>query len=493
MNDPPSPPSYSPVISQQSLKAHAPQDSRAEPVNGEGIVQTILDISGNERNVSQSPSMLRPAHARPLLSHDLSNRLSDLSTAVVSGLHNLLFFPDSFTAESALAVVAPDYQSSVPNFATCFLQPLENANVLEQLASGRYALNAAAKSVLPKPSATSNVQTAHRFVSHFIEQLRALENQTLCTRGKQRIQAMRLYDAERANMEAALDLSHEAGGHALAVDFLAQAATVMRYSTAASSRMRIFASTLESNDGKGGNEEAETRVRLGLGEALLDRLQFEAAGIHIGSAIHSLAGRDSSRSSVAIMSSVLALLLLAELRVADGLLVEASRLLAQALCSLQDASLQRSTFAVCSLLTLASVYTSMNDEKRAKDVVQTALEILNDLGFERMPIYADALRTLGDAHLSGGETGEAQKLFLSGLSIFESWVSQSDWESTPYQDCLHLDIFLFEGIAQTYVVQQREDEANKLLQRAQRLRKERELEIGTSGQNRERLFTRHLY
>lgn len=59
--DPPSPSSFSPVIHQSSMKVHPSIDGRSDAVNTDGIVQCILHVSANPRNLYQ-PRTMCPAN-----------------------------------------------------------------------------------------------------------------------------------------------------------------------------------------------------------------------------------------------------------------------------------------------------------------------------------------------------------------------------------------------------------------------------------------------
>lgn len=499
------------------------------------VLQQLLDMSA-ERAAGTSAVHLRHAAPHPVMAGDLATSLSTLPRSCADVLPQLTLFPASFDVNAAHSILVPSSQicMDVSSFASNILQPLVNASLVRRLPSGRYVLNAVARALLVPAAPTITAPAAHRFLNHFTQRLLLLDARTLARNGHDRITAMRLYDAEKPNMKAALELARGMGSDEL-LSFLSHAATIMRYFTAPLERTTILESALHDlearNRNAGGsthdrrigpslsmgystdhgighdtrtNEtaDAEARVRLALSEAYFDMLSIAHGRAHLSTAI-SVMACGTGRSAVGVASSIVALLLLAEVRISDRQFEDASKLLGQALKALREADLQKSTFAVCSLLSLASVYNETEERERALQTVQRALDILKELGFEQMPIYADALRTLGMVHLAMGDTKQAQTLFFSALDVLDRWTSRSDWQDTPVQHCAHLDVFLIESIAQTYVVQNRHDEAHKLLSRARQQRQERHLKMregddahlltSLSTSHSRELFTRHLY
>lgn len=243
---------------------------------------------------------------------------------------------------------------------------------------------------------------------------------------------------------------------------------------------------------------ADARIRLALAEASFDLLQFDRADKQLRRAISIMAGADSD--AVPVESSVLALILLAEVRISDHDFEEGKKLLLQALKTLNESELRKSTFAACCLLNLCSVYLTTAQIESALHSVNGALDLLAELGFSQMPIYANALGTLGTVHFQKGNTSQAQNLFSSALNLIQSWMSNKDWDEAPVQHCAHLDIFLAESIAQTYMKQDRRQEAAQMAVRARQQREERGLALvdvpGGSDAKRDRrprVYTRHLY
>lgn len=403
-----------------------------------------------------------------------------------------------------MAVSNPrDYAEAV----SVFLQPLLAGAFVLSKSDGRLELNETVRRVIaphPDIEARAGMQ---RYVTHFIWELRRIDPNTLSVNGEQRLKAMRMYDSERENIKAGFQMARESLGIDQTVSFLTHAATVMRYSVQPEERVSMLESgvnDMERSLSKDGTIQLEmqARLRLALGEAYFDSLASDKAETHLRIAIDKMTGARSG-DGITVSSSVLALLLLAELRIEQRALDEASKLLRQTLRTLRESDLHKSTFAVCALLSLGSVYSWMNEPCRAMQAVEAGLEVLLGLGFSQMPIHADALRAMGAVHLRAGDAKKAQEVFLSGLRIMDGWMGMNDWTVTPNAHCLHLDVFLVELIAQTYVAQDCAEEASKLVEQAQQKRKMRGLQ-GTSlcslagwGSSVEarppRFFTRHLY
>lgn len=477
-------------------------DSSSDEKDEAQLLADILD-STDRRQSDEVSTVPRGASARPFLNQDLDIRMSSLPHVAVQGLKHLVFFPGSFSADAALVVMGMN-DKPLGSDAVSTLKPLVDVKLLRELPSGRFALNDITKSLIANDTFDDVRDARRRFVSYFTRKLQSLDPNSLSSKGETRLKAMKVYDVERNNMEVALQMCREIGGKRLIMEFLMLAATVMRYSTSAHDRVEIFSRVLSELESSSSREAtdilAEARLRLALGEAYFDLLQLDTAEDQLRRAIAVMAGTQGG--SLPVASSVLALLLLAELRISDHDFDEAKKLLVQALKGLKDAGLQKSTFAVCCLLSLASVYKSMKQSDEALRTVSTALEVLTDLGFSRMPIYADALGTLGSVHAQKGNLEEAQKLFYSALNIIQAWMTRKDWVRAPFQHCAHLDIFLVESIAQTYTAQERNGEAEQLYERARQQRQERGLaphaEVNTAESNRQgrrysRIYTRHLY
>lgn len=501
--------------------------SSAVSTDEEHIVQHLFDPTSDRGLDAPVPFARHPSSAPPV-SNDFVPRLDTIPPALVKALHYLTLFPQTFSVEAAQSVLSPVGMESsgveahkLTTFTMDFMEPLVNSRLLERLPSGRYVLKEVASELLKQEAIVVDMsEGARRFVDHFMRELRIADTNSLASDGQSRMRAMKMYEGDRANMQAALTLCKREGRTRMAMQLLTHSATVMRYSVPPRERVTIFSNMLaemEAGNGSspqhsveqlvGGTGEdgisrvdAEARMLLALGEAYFDLLAFQKAAAHLSKAIGMMATA-MPRSTLCVSSSILALLLLAELRISERQFSEASKLLGQALRALREANLQKSTFAVCSLLSLGAVYNAMDDGPRALHTVQTALDVLKELGFEHMPIYADGLRALGSVHLSAGDAKEAQRLFFSALNIMEGWMARAEWQEAPFQHCTHLEIFLIEAIAQTYLAQQRHEEARKLMEHAREQRRDRGLQMGeddggsggvhTSGGGR--LFTRHLY
>lgn len=505
-----------------SPSSFLPQNTSSPPRNAqvdeEHALQQLLGVPSTS---SSSAPLLLNTH------NQTDPRIASLPRTASEALPYLILFDDSFSVGAALAVAAPLPVMDPSTFETNCLQPLVDSSLATRLSSDRYILNRVMRAIIPTSPPTAAAAAHQRFINYYTRCLHGLDARTLSSHAHDRHSAMRLYDTERLNMRATLKLARTTGPHAL-LSFLSHASTVMRYFTPAHERVTIFTSALhdmENNNSSrlGGNNhvddgsfrnicnqlvdanspcskdttDSETRVRLALGEAYFDMLDFAQGRVHLNRAISAMA-RDSTRSPAAVSSSVVALLLLAEVRVSERQFDDASKLLGQALRALRDADLQKSTFSVCSLLGLASLYTATREHDRALQTTQRALDILTELNFEHMPIYADGLRTLGAIHLASGDSKQAQRLFFSALDIVNAWSAGGDWGNAPVHHCAHLDVFLIEGIAHTYLAQDRHDEAHNLLTRARQQRVDRHLQ-GEPDVNRlsmlasEQLLLRHLY
>ena len=457
-------------------------------------------------SLATSAKMVQRAASPSFLGTDIIARTNNLPKHIADGLKHLLLFPRSFSSSSARHVMN---LTNVPiiTFPAQILQPLVDANLIRPTTNGRFELSEITKSVLNLDSYASANEARVRFIEHFTAALRGLDPQSLSINGEHRLKAMKLYDSERVNMTAALRMCRDMGNTSTTMAFLTNGATVMRYSTAPHERVLMFTHILQEIEMNDSSTAAisemhsvfEARIRLALGEAYFDMLDFDNAKEHLKNAFGAMAG-SSARNSITVSTSVLALVLFAELRISDREFEEARTLILKALRTLKENNMQRSTFAVCCLLSLASVFSSIGRSDKAMKTVNFALDILGDLGFTDMPIHADALRTLGTVHFRAGALEEAQTIFLSALNIIQKWMSRTDWESAPFQHCTHLDIFLMENVGKTHMAMGRVDEGRRLINVAKQERQGRKLESKDTEpsdnmqiDNRDRMYTRHLY
>lgn len=431
-------------------------------------------------------------HPPPFLTPDLDLRLAQLPKDALDSLNHLVLFPHSFSVEAAQAVMGLS-PCDPSHFSETILQPLADVKLLRELAPGRFQLNDITKSVVSAQSFLDASGARQRFVAHFLSKLRPLDPRTLSASAAARKDAIRLYDLERRNMTVALQMCRDMGGRELLLEFLTAAATVLRYSTPAQDRVRLFGDVvaeLDSFAGRVGSAKAESRVRLAYAEALFDMLRFDEAEGQLGIAIGKMAGAGEGFDAV---TSALALVLLAELRISEGQFAEGRKVLMQALRTLTEAGMQKSSFGAACWLGLCSVYMGTSQLENAVRSGKAGMDMLRELGFSEMAIYAGGLRVLGGAHMRQGEVEQAQRLFFSGLGIFENWMGRKEWSVAPVEHCLSLDVCLAESIAQTYLAQGRRSEADRFGERARQQRIERGISGQGSRDGKARVYTRHLY
>jgi tetratricopeptide (TPR) repeat protein len=194
------------------------------------------------------------------------------------------------------------------------------------------------------------------------------------------------------------------------------------------------------------------RVQLALGEAYFDMLQIDEAEEPLRRARALLDAR-SRRTDCHVEAVTLALpnLLLAEIQAGKGDVDEAKRLLYYALSVLSQAGLSESTLTVNAMNTLVGVHLSTHSHEEAMWTCTRMVDVLAGMGggsYRGMPIYADALGTLGTVHLNLQQPAEAERLFCEALEVAHRWLARTDWlEDAPFEHCQDLDIWLMEGLA----------------------------------------------
>lgn len=465
------------------------------------LLADILTAGCNDRpnSVVDEP---RSTGVRRFLRPGLDSRLAALPRGVMEGLKHLDLFAASFDASAALEVMglAP-HADAERNAAT--LQPLVDVNLIRKLPSGRFELIDIAKILISNEPLDGAPAARQRFVLHYSEKLRLLDMNSLYHSAQKRLSAMRAYDVERQNVDVALQMCRDMRDMQLLTTFLANGATVMRYSAPARQRLDIYGPVLKelraSHHQRLCGPVQEARMLLAMAEAYFDLFMFEKADFTLRKAIGLMAGTENVTFPPSF--SVLALLLLAELRISAHEFEEGNKLLLQAFQKLKEGRFERSTFAVCIILNLASIEIAKGDANRGMHSVNKALSLLADLGFRDMPIYADALGTLGSVYMRKGEYSEALTYFVSGLKLIQDWMQQKEWRRAPFQHCTHLDIFLAEAIGQAKMALEQHEESGEFA-RARQQREERGLpgrglaawECQAGGADSStRMHTRHLY
>lgn len=548
-------------------------------------LQQLLDLSSSATTIpsSRHPNQHHISISQPLQTSsgmsdgggvdnnhgegDMTTRIASLPRAVADNLPSLAMFPMSFTTESALAVVAPN-GADLASFTSGFIHPLLNSGIIRRLIPlGRFALDNTARALFTRPGNCWKVPDRRmHFIDYFSTRLGMTGGRVLCGNASDRGHAMREYDMEEANIRAAISFAREDGPRT-SIRVLALAAPVMRVFIPPRERIELFSATLQdiekrrraaaspnsvgcrgtetdlgrriqdeevnagSRDGNEDGVESEARVRLALAEAYFDALSVRNGQAHLTEAINSMSREARGVAAAEVgrrVSSIVALLLLVELRTWSGMLDDACALLGQAMHALREAGLQKSTYAVCCLLSLASIHATRpnqgqmhrhgqqedadkfsngEDVARALSSVQNAMDMVKELGLQRTPIYADVLRTLAMVRLRSGDVKQAQSLLFSAMDTLDGWYKGAgDWHSTPTQDgSTGLQVLLIEELAQTYTMQDRHGEASKLMERATHQRREFGLECrdgvsggdsrinSLSGVGRDKSMTRHLY
>eukprot|EP00177_Eucheuma_denticulatum_P003969 GFKZ01007172.1.p1 GENE.GFKZ01007172.1~~GFKZ01007172.1.p1 ORF type:complete len:733 (+),score=95.60 GFKZ01007172.1:261-2459(+) len=464
------------------------------------LLDDILTVGSNDRTDSVVEEH-GGTGLRRLLKQGLDNRLAALPRGVMEALKHLALFATSFDATAAMVVMGtaphPDEER---NAAT--LQPLVGFNLIRRLPSGRFELIDKAKSFISNESFDGASAARQRFVLHYSEKLRQLDMNTLYRNAQKRLSAMRVYDVERQNVDVALQMCRDMRDMQLLTTFLANGATVMRYSVPAKQRLDIYGPVLKElrpphQQRQLCGVEQQARMLLALAEAYFDLFMFEKAEF----TLRKVFGLMAASGCVTFPLPVLALLLLAELRISALDFDEGNKLLVQALKTLTEWRFERSTFTVCINLNLASIAIAKGDADGGMQYVNKALSLLGDLGFKDMPIYVDALGTLGSVCMRKGEYSEGLTYFVSGLRLIQDWMQQKEWQRAPFQHCTHLDIFLAEAIGTAKKALEHSEDPGEFA-RAMQQREERglpgrglatwECQVGRA-ENGARMHTRHLY
>lgn len=463
------------------------------PGEEDSVIAEILNISA-AAGLQKSAEMVRMAGVKTHLASGATSRLSALSSQAAAGLQDLIVFPGSFDAPAASAVMNLNSASSV----MAVLRPLVELNFAQVSADGRYTINDITKSFFSNLRMEDNAGTHERFVEHFKLRLKGLDNASVNREGAKRAMSMKAYSMERANFVFARHIGAAMGGKNL-MHFIRAGPGVIRYCESASDRVHFLQEALSSfeNQHRGQGDCAESRAiarcELALGEAYFDMLVTDKAEVHLSRAA-SLMGDNMTGGCLDLESSVLVLLLLAQLRIQDSRPDGAKQLLIRALRALNVAGLQGTTFAVCCLTSLIAVYVMTNDLEKALATGKSLIDVLVRLGFSNMPLHADALGTLGAVNLSLGRVEAAEKLFHAGLEVVDAWINNKEWDTAPYHHCVDLDVSLFEYMAECAMRQGRRGDEQALLARAQERRHGRGLrslprQRGMNGM----VYPRHIY
>lgn len=301
-------------------------------------------------------------------------------------------------------------------------------------------------------------------------------------------------------------------------DFLAAGITVMRYCVSANEREAILIKALEDDEVttqesvvlNGGetflfnqdDPEVEAarsrdlankaRLQLALSEAYFDQLKLPEAEEALLKALNLMGGdvengTDSTYYAVSgggiggasggkgrVVDSVLVLLLLSNVRMSKRRVREARTLCVKALRILSAAGLGRSTFGINAMANLTVIYLEENQLEKASVVATRLVDTLNNMGYTKMPIFADALGVVGKVSMAQGRYHDAEQQFGAAIEIVKLWANK-EWTARPVFHCLDLDLWLLESLATAIAKQGRTHEASLLETQAQQTRKNRGL------------------
>lgn len=318
--------------------------------------------------------------------------------------------------------------------------------------------------------------------------------------------------SERKNMQFSEFLSQHNSREMLR-DFLAAGITVMRYCVSANEREEILIKALEDDEVSSqesvmlnGNQtflfnqddpEVEAarsrdlankaRLQLALSEAYFDQLKLHEAEAALLKALNLMGGDDENGTDstyyavsgggggkARVVDSVLVLLLLSNVRMSKRRVREARTLCVKALRILAAAGLGRSTFGINAMANLTVIYLEENQLDKASVVATRLVDTLNNMGYTKMPIFADALGVVGKVSMAQGRYHDAEQQFGAAIEIVKLWANK-EWTARPVFHCLDLDLWLLESLATAIAKQGRTHEASLLQTQAQQTRKDRGL------------------
>ena len=220
----------------------------------------------------------------------------------------------------------------------------------------------------------------------------------------------------------------------------------------------------------------KARLNLALGEAYFDTLDLEKAEPPLQKAINLMSDHEHELDdNFMSVHGVLATLLLANLKMRLQHWQEARSLLIGGLKLLQKKGMGKTTYAINAMLNLVGVYVAKREFSKAKVLSRQLLDCLIAMGYEDLPIMADARGQTGLVYMSLGEYKQAEEQFSSALEIIAGWSRKKKWKDIPIQHCLELDLWLMEGWAKAIYMQGRHPEAQDIIQKADQDRSARGL------------------
>lgn len=472
------------------------------------LIDEILDVT-THTSMQHSAHLVRCASARAGLVSSTEGRLRSLHAQARDGLRDLVVFPGSFDGEAAAAVMGLPSDCASAQDVMAVLRPLVDLNFVTVSANGRYAMNKVAAALLKEKLRPDRVCTARkRFVEHFLKVLRGLDTDGVVRNGKERARAMQTFNLERGNMKYVHQLCRQMGVKQLR-SFLTTGAAVLRFCVKAQERVGYFEEVVDHGQALTEKSRPQTcaevrewtRLSLALSEAYYDMLSSGQAESHLSKTLLLMGETVQGKCLPDVVCSVLVLLLLAQLRIERHQPGEAKELIVRSLRAIGSSGLQNTTLAVNAMTSLSVVYLMTKEHDKALKTGTKLIDLVVSLGFKHMPIFADALGTMGLIHLHSGNAAEAEKNFFAGLEVIGSWVGKPWEESVPLQDCQDLDIWLLEGLAKSYSMQRKNGLAHDLLKKASAQRAVRGLgSVGTSwGDNSlshlptHIIYPRHVY
>lgn len=461
--------------------------------------------------VDQETELRRMTGIKKIVFDNLRTKYIAMPPDMQSALRHFIIFPRTFNLKAATSIAGlDDSQDTQLVSMQGMLNSLIETNFIATN-KGRYELNEAARLFLNEDTSVLNdningmtYQVAQeRFIDHYRRQLKQMLDDDIHRIGWLREQAMALYDSERENMEFSEYLLN--GRNSDLRQFLSVGITVMRYCVSATNRERLLLkalsedetstedikkslgrssssildvssmSELESNRSKEQDKQYKARLYLALSEAYFDQLKMKEAETPLLKALKLMGDLKPNRAnSSTIVDSVLVLLLLSNLRLANDRIREARENCVKALRILAEADLGRSTFGINAMSNLVTIYLMEGQRDKAKSVSGRLLDTLNTMRYTGMPIYADALGVCAMLSVSEGDYKEAERQYARALETVGKWGSK-DWTGIPVQHCLDLDLWLMEGLAEALRRQGKEQDALVLEQRAAEDRESRGL------------------
>ncbi|GJQ10079.1 hypothetical protein GpartN1_g1870.t1 [Galdieria partita] len=432
---------------------------------------------------------------RKHLVSELEQGLSSLDSDVQKLLGSFLVFPSSFTLEAALVV--GNFLS--PNVVEEILRLFLWKGFIYVDEDIRFFLNPLVRRYLEwhycrplnSPGRFSLMEAETAIYQYFYEQIKErARDHKIYVSGLDRKMSMKFVDRERDNILICLKHARRRSKDCLQ-DFLSKGGSIFRFGLRAEKRLHYFGDALGlcccsefscSSHSKmnnaydvsnySWNSEQEAILLYHLAESYADAMQWEKAETFARCSIHLL---EKLHLEISSCSYFPPLLLLGNILYETERFEEAKVSILSAMDSIRRFGLYYSSYTANAFILLVNLFLQENDIFRAQQTASDLLEIVNKIGFEDLPLFADTMGMFGLISYASGDLVEAERNLRLALESLSNWSCSHLWFDVPMKHCMHLDLWLMDSLSRVLRAQGKYEEADKYKEGVETIATERDI------------------